>query len=87
VQHCRSVAVSADWPSGVSRNESFSVELGEHIEALDVNLLICGPDCAVAVDAQQFRAERLLPSADRARRKQRMNARYRSRTSPRALAP
>jgi hypothetical protein len=28
-----------------------AVELGEHIEALDVNPLICGPSGAVAVDA------------------------------------
>jgi hypothetical protein len=31
--------------AGVSE---LAVELGEHIEALDVNPLICGPDGAVA---------------------------------------
>jgi acetate---CoA ligase (ADP-forming) len=28
-----------------------AVELGDQIEALDVNPLICGPDGAIAVDA------------------------------------
>jgi acetate---CoA ligase (ADP-forming) len=32
-------------------------ELGEHIEALDINPLICGPDGAVAVDALVVRAK------------------------------
>jgi len=32
-------------------------ELGEHIEALDINPLICGPDGAVAVDALVVRAQ------------------------------
>jgi len=30
---------------------NFAVELGDQLEALDINPLICGPDGAVAVDA------------------------------------
>jgi acyl-CoA synthetase (NDP forming) len=41
-----------------------AVELGEDIEALDINPLICGPDGAVAVDALVIPRERDLPRAE-----------------------
>jgi hypothetical protein len=41
-----------------------AVELGEHIEALDINPLICGPHGAVAVDALVVVAAQTADSED-----------------------
>jgi acetyl-CoA synthetase/acetyltransferase len=47
-------AASADLgavAAAISSLAELASELGEQIEALDINPLICGPDGAVAVDA------------------------------------
>ena len=51
-----------------------AAELGKHIEALDVNPRSADRTAPSPSARWQFRTERPLLSADRARRKQRMNA-------------
>jgi hypothetical protein len=58
--------------AGVSE---LAVELGKHTDAPDADPRIFRPDGAVAAGRWQFRPERSLLSADRARREQRMNPR------------